>query len=171
MAYKRVTEEERTHIYRWRQAGFNQTEIAKRLGRDKGSISRELARNTGQRGYRPKQAHELAQARTLRSGLRRFTAEVQIDAEAKLREGWTPDMISGRARLDERPSVCKETIYKHIYKDARAGGELWTYLPRAHRKRRRRCPRQDDRGRGRIPNQRRIDTRPAEVETRKTIGH
>jgi IS30 family transposase len=67
--------------------------------------------------------------------------------------------------------VCAETIYTHIYADAKAGGTLWKSLPRAKRKRRRRCPRQDGRGRGQIPNQRRIDTRPAEVETRQTIGH
>jgi IS30 family transposase len=67
--------------------------------------------------------------------------------------------------------VCKETIYKHVYADAKAGGTLWAHLPRARRKRRRRCPRQEGRGRGRIPNQRMIDTRPAEVETRATVGH
>lgn len=171
MAYKRVTEDERTHIYRWRQEGLNQEEIAQRLWRNKGTISREIARNTGQRGYRPKQAHEMAQARAKRPGLRRLTAEVRADVEARLRIGWTPDMISGRARLEQRSGVCKETIYQHIYKDAHVGGDLWTHLPRAKRKRHRRCPRQDDRGRGRIPNQRMIDTRPSEVETRKTIGH
>ena len=63
------------------------------------------------------------------------------------------------------------SIYKHIYADAKEGGNLWRNLPRARCKRRRRCPRQDGRGRGRIPNQRTIDTRPAEVETRKTVGH
>ena len=67
--------------------------------------------------------------------------------------------------------VCKESIYQHIYCDAKAGGDLWSYLPRARRKRRRRCPRQEGRGRGKIPNQRMIDTRPAEVETRKSVGH
>jgi IS30 family transposase len=80
-------------------------------------------------------------------------------------------MISGRARLEGRPSVCKETIYKHIYADAKAGGDLWKTLPRARRKRRRRCPRDDGRRRGKIPNQRMIDTRPPEVETRATVGH
>ena len=58
-----------------------------------------------------------------------------------------------------------------IYCDAKAGGDLWTCLPRARRKRRRRCPRQAGRGRGKIPNQRMIDTRPAEVEPRKRVGH
>lgn len=171
MAYKRITEEERTLIYRWRREGRKQSEIARRLDRNPGSISREIARNRGRRGYRPKQAHEKAQAQAKRAGPRRFTAEVRADAEARLKDGWTPAIIGGRAKLEGRASVCAETIYKHIYADAKSGGTLWKNLPRAKRKRRRRCPRQDGRGRGQIQNQRRIDTRPAEVETRLTIGH
>jgi len=145
--------------------------IAALLGRSPSSISRELARNTGQRGYRPRQAHLWAQEQARRPGPRRFTAEVRLDAEARLREGWTPEIISGRARLEGRSWVCKETIYKHVYADAKQGGDLWTHLPSSRRKRRRRCPRQEGRGRGRIPNQRMIDTRPAAVETRRQAGH
>lgn len=171
MAYKRVSAQERALIYRWRKEGRAQREIARRLGRDVSSISRELARNRGQRGYRPKQAHKKAQAQALRPQPRRFTQSVRGDAEARLKAGWTPEIISQRARLEGRAWVCKETIYKHVYADAKAGGTLWKHLPRGKRKRRRRCPRQDGRGRGRIPNQRMIETRPAEVETRRTIGH
>jgi transposase, IS30 family len=171
MAYSRVTREERNHIYRWRQEGLGVRLIAALLSRSASSISRELARNTGRRGYRPRQAHHLALERALRPGPRRFTEAVCLDAEARLREGWTPEIISGRARLEGRPWVCKETIYKHVYADAKRGGTLWTHLPRSRRKRRRRCPRQDGRGRGRIPNQRMIDTRPASVETRRQAGH
>ena len=171
MAYKRVTKEERRFIYRWRQEGLGLREVGRRLGRATSSVCREILRNTGGRGYRPKQAHAKAQAQASRTGPRRFTEAVRIDAEARLKAGWTPDIIGNRARLEGRAWVCKETIYKHIYADAKAGGTLWKNLPRARRKRRRRCPRQDGRGRGMIPNQRRIDTRPAEVETRQTVGH
>jgi IS30 family transposase len=146
-------------------------EVARRLGRAASSISRELLRNRGKRGYRPKQAHWKAQERAKRPGPRRFTEAVRLEAEKRLLEGWTPEIISGRARLEGRAWVCKETIYKHVYAQAKAGGELWKSLPRAHRKRRRRCPRVDGRGRGKIPNQRMIDTRPAEVETRALVGH
>lgn len=171
MAYKHVSAEERGLIYRWRKQGEALREIARRLARNVGSISRELARNRGERGYRPKQAQEKAQAQARREGRRRFTEEVRADAEARLKEGWTPEIISQRARLEGRANVCKETIYKHVYADAKAGGTLWKNLPRAKRKRRRRCPRQEGRGRGLIPNQRMIATRPPEVETRQTVGH
>ena len=171
MAYRRVTITERRLIRMWRQAGYGQREIARRLDHSASTICREIAKNTGGCGYRPEQAHRMAQERARRPGPRRFTEEVKRDAEERLREGWTPEIISGRARLEERPWVCKETIYKHIYADAKAGGDLWKHLPRAHRKRRRRCPRDDGRRRGQIPNQRMIDTRPPEVETRSTVGH
>lgn len=172
MAYKRVNAEERALIFRWRlEGGVALREVARRLGRNVGTISRELMRNAGERGYRSKQAHEKALAQAKRPGPRRFTDQVRVDAETRLKEGWTPEIISQRARLEGRPYVCKETIYKHIYADAKIGGTLWEGLPRAKRKRQRRCPRQEARGRGRIPNQRMICTRPAEVETRKTVGH
>jgi len=141
MAYERVTKTERNLIRMWRQAGCGHREVARRLGRSPSTINRELARNSGGGGYRPGQAHRMAQERTKRPGPRRFTEEVKRDAEGRLRDGWTPEMISGRARLEERPWVCKETIYKHIYADAKAGGDLWKHLPRAKRKRWRRCPR------------------------------
>jgi IS30 family transposase len=171
MAYKRVTEEERRCIRRWSQEGHGLREMARRLKRAASSICREILRNCGKRGYRPKQAHWKAREKAKRPGPRRFTEAVRIDAEARLKEGWTPEIIGQRARLEGRAWVCKETIYKHIYADAKAGGCLWKHLPRARRKRHRRCPRQEGRGRGRIPNQRMIDTRPAEVETRASVGH
>lgn len=171
MTYKRVTEQERRLIDEWRREGCKIREVARRLRRCAGSISRELTRNRGKKGYRWQQAHWKAQQRARRPGPRRWTAPVCADAERRLREGWTPEIISGRARLEGRPWVCKETIYKHVYADAQAGGDLWKNLPRARRKRRRRCPRADGRGRGKIPNQRRIDTRPAEVESRAVVGH
>ncbi len=171
MTYKRVTDTERRLIRMWRQAGYGQRETARRLGRSPSSICREIARNSGGNGYQPHQAHAMAQERAKRPGPRRFTEKVKKDAETRLKDGWTPDMIGGRARLEGRPWVCKETIYKHIYADAKTGGDLWKNLPRAHRKRCRRCPRDGDRRKGRIQNQRMIDTRPPEVETRATVGH
>lgn len=171
MTYRRVTVIERRLIRMWRQAGYGQREIARRLNRPPSTISREIARNTGGCGYQPEQANRMAQDRARRPGPRRFTEEVKTDAEVRLRSGWTPEMISGRARLEGRAWVCKETIYKYIYAEAKAGGDLWKNLPRSHRKRRRRCPRDDSRQRGRISNRRLIDTRPAEIETRESVGH
>lgn len=171
MSYTRVTEIERSQIYVLRQAGKGNNEIARIIGRDKGTVSREVRRNKGLKGYRHQQAHRKAEERAARPGPRRFTDEVRLDAEQKLRKGWTPEQICGRAELEGRPHVCKETVYKHVYADAKAGGELWKELVRAKRKRKRRCPRQDGRGRGLIPGRRGIETRPPEVELRVKVGH
>ena len=171
MTYTRVTEIERSQIYMLRQAGKGVREIARLLLRTASTISREVFRNTGGKGYRPKQAQELAEERARRPGPRRFTEEVRRDVEEKLRKGWTPEIICGRAKLEGRAHVCKETVYKHVYEDAKAGGDLWERLPRAKRKRKRRCPRQEGRGRGVIQGRRGIETRPPEVELRITVGH
>ena len=69
-------------------------EISRRLGWAASSICRELIRNLGLRGYRPKQAHEKAQAQAKRPGPRRFANEVRADAEAWIKEGWTPEIYS-----------------------------------------------------------------------------
>ena len=64
MAYKRMTKVERKLIYMWCQEGLGPRRISRRLKRPTSSISREIRRNSGQRGYRPKQAHAMAQWRT-----------------------------------------------------------------------------------------------------------
>jgi len=57
MNYTHLAQEERYQIYALKKAGHKQSEIANVLERSESTISRELARNCGQRGYRPKQAH------------------------------------------------------------------------------------------------------------------
>ena len=56
--YKQLTEEERIEIYAMMQAGKQQKMIAADLGVHPSTVSRELTRNTGLRGYRPKQAQQ-----------------------------------------------------------------------------------------------------------------
>lgn len=65
MSYTQTIQEERYQIYALKKAGHIQAEIAKVIGRDPGTISRELRRNRGLKGYRPRQAHTLALARRL----------------------------------------------------------------------------------------------------------
>ncbi|WP_074041489.1 helix-turn-helix domain-containing protein [Kiritimatiella glycovorans] len=77
VAYERVTRTERNLIRMWRQDGYGQREIARRLGRAASTISREIARNTGGNGYQPRQAHRMAQERSRRPGVRRFTEELR----------------------------------------------------------------------------------------------
>ena len=61
--YRQLTEDDRIEIYAMKQAGNSQAYIAQHVGVHPSTISRELARNTGGRGYRPKQAQRLATER------------------------------------------------------------------------------------------------------------
>ena len=171
MSYTRMTVEKRNQLYAFRQAGFGVRRSARELGVSPGTVSRELSRNTGRGGYRPRQAQEMAEKRARRPKSRKLTEEVKCYAGEKLRAGWTPERICGRAGLEGRAHVSRETLYRHICADAKAGGSLWECLPRAGRKRKRRCPRKEGRGRGVIPGRRGIETRPASVEARSEAGH
>ncbi len=58
-SYTQLTQDKRYQIYAFIKAGFSQTSIAAEIGVHKSKVSRELSRNRGQKGYRPKQAHRL----------------------------------------------------------------------------------------------------------------
>jgi len=55
--YTQLTQEQRYQIYAYMKAGYKQTEVADFIGVHKSTVSRELRRNSGLRGYRPKQGH------------------------------------------------------------------------------------------------------------------
>ena len=55
-----LTQEERYQIEALLKMGHHQSEVAVVLKRHKSTISREVRRNRGLRGYRPKQAQRLA---------------------------------------------------------------------------------------------------------------
>ena len=60
--YTQLTQEERYQIEALLKMGHHQSEIAVVLKRHKSTISREVRRNCGLHGYRPKQAQRLALA-------------------------------------------------------------------------------------------------------------
>lgn len=95
--YRRLTYEDRCQIYALRTAGITQAEIGKALGFSQGTVSRELARNTGQRGYRFQQAQRQAHARQqqVRHQPRKLTGRVRRALARKLRaERWSPEQLS-----------------------------------------------------------------------------
>jgi IS30 family transposase len=60
MSSRQLTREQRYQIYALKKADHSQTEMASISGCHKSTIWRELARTSGQRGYRPKHAQQLA---------------------------------------------------------------------------------------------------------------
>jgi len=168
MRYIHLTQDERYQIHILKRAGHNQSEIADLMKRDKSTIGRELKRNCGERGYRPKQSHELSLARMrARDNGRRVSAETWAFADAKLGLCWSPEQICGYLRANSMPSVSHESIYRRIYADKRAGGTLHANL-RCQKQRKKRYGSRERRGT--IPNQVSIEQRPAIVDGRERFG-
>lgn len=165
MNYTQLTQEQRYQIHALLKMEHSRTEIASALGVHKSTISRELQRNWGKRGYRPKQAHQFTLQRR-KKARRRITADIWALVEAKLRQDWSPEQIAGRFK-EEDIMVSHEHIYQYIYADKRVGGDLWKHL-RCHKKRRKRAGSYDRRGK--IPNRKSIEERPEVVEQRTRLG-
>jgi IS30 family transposase len=168
MSYTQLTQEQRYHIWALKKAGLNQTAIAQEVGVHKSTISRELRRNTGQRGYRPKQAHVLAISRQQeRACTPRITPETWAKVEEGLGQEWSPEQVSGWLWREFRLPVSHERIYAYVYADKKSGGTLHTHL-RCQKQRRKRYGSRDRRGQ--LANRTSISERPAIVETRSRLG-
>ena len=168
MTYTHLTQDERYQIAILFKAGHDRSEIAQVMNRHKSTIGREMLRNRGERGYRPKQAHALYQARLLAcENGPRICADTWSLVETKLTETWSPEQISGYFKANGQPTVSHEAIYQRIYADKRAGGTLHRAL-RCQKLRKKRYGGRDRRGT--IPNQVSIDKRPAIVGSRKRFG-
>ena len=167
MRYTQLTCEQRYQIKVLLNTGLNRSETAHAIGVNKSTISRELVRNRGQRGYRPGQADELAKERSLKKVKRHISEETWLMVEDKLRMDWSPEQISGWLAKNDQNSVSHEHIYQYVYAEQQAGGELYKHL-RCQKKRRKRSGKYDHRGI--IPGRKSIDERPAVVEQRQRLG-
>lgn len=167
--YNHLTQEERYSIERMRKGGYKQNEIAACLGRSESTISRELRRNRGQRGYRHKQAHQKACQRRFESPKSsKFTPWLQLKVERHLRNDLSPEQITGVMGRNGEETVSHERIYQHIYRDYHHGGDLYLHLRQRRKKRRRRLGRKDRRGH--IANRVSIEQRPASVDSKHYYG-
>ena len=165
----RLCAENRKVIANMNQAGKTQIEIAQAIGFSQSAISNELARNHGERGYRPAQAHRLAMERKSlkRTRPKLMTGILKDTVEARLRIKHSPDQISKSLSLGDL-KVSHETIYQHIAADRKAGGDLSLNL-RINGKRRYR--RRSKIGRGeKIPNRVDIEERPMIISGRNRYG-
>ena len=196
--YRHLTLEDRIEIERLLEKGDSLAGIARRLGVHRSTISRERRRGSWQperdhanlrpylrnrldtrgpheRLYLGGQAQLDADRRKARSHQPyRMKHDRLVDwVVSALRRGWTPEEISGRLPLefphDERMRVAAETLYTWIYAPEQKHRQLWQYLPRGQRKRRRRQGRrvQSERIRWRTS----IHERPAVIEDRLEFGH
>lgn len=165
---------ERTTIADLHRAGVGVRGIAEELGRAPSTVSRELRRNTDDRGrYLPATAQRLSSERRSRtSRTRRLVRDEQLHGVVSklLGKRWSPEQVAHELRLNfpgqpER-HLCTESIYQAIY-DARTD----VTRPAKRRRRRRRRRVQGLERRGRITNMTMIADRPIEVADRVQVGH
>jgi len=178
--YRKLVKEDRILIAQWKNSGYSNIQIAKWLGRNKSTIGRELAGNSFEgRIYEPLHAQHKAEERKVRAwrvgkhplknlGIYQYTID-------KLREGWSPEQISGRLELEyednDSMQICHESIYAFIYSDAPQARNLrlWEYLRRKQARRRVRRGRKSQRVK--IPDRVSIHTRSETIEKKVQVGH
>jgi len=163
---RHFTFQEREVLYRLNKTKRPKAEIAAVLGRDRSTIYRELRRNAGGRGYRPKQAQRKANERRLacRREPKMKDPELKKYVTRWLKKKWSPDQIAGRRRreLSRQPDrqVSHQTIYRWLAAEA---PELRVHLRRGRR-------RSQPETRGRIPNCVSIEGRPKSVDAKRRFG-
>lgn len=169
MDYKQLVENERYQIYIMKKAGHSQKDIAEHLGKHPSTISRELNRNKGLKGYRPAQAQRFSDCRRQCAyKSRKVTEEVSEWIEQLVRHELSPQQIVDYLARHKKLSLHHETVYQFIYADKAAGGTLYKHMRVASKPYRKRYGHHDRRGR--IKNRVDIDARPAVVDRRNRIG-
>lgn len=173
MAYHQITPAERYTLATLRKQvpALSNAAIARLMGRHRSTIMREIARNSTpyDGAYRPFRAQEQANGRRSRSRRKtKFAARDWKVVISLLREGLSPDQVSGRLRLEGNFEISYETIYRFVRRDKKRGGKLFRLLrlPAIWRKRHKGTER-----RGHLTGKRPISDRPAAVETREEVGH
>jgi len=171
-----LTETERDKLAVNRAKGLGVRACARELGRGVSTVSEELKRGSLPTG---EYIAIYAQWRSeLHKGNRQEREQLKNPwlyayVMEKLREGWSPEQITGRLKRiypDERNRhLSPETIYQFIYAREQADKLLWEYLPRKQKKRRKQHGRSVHKSR--IPDRVSIHDRPEEVEDRTEFGH
>lgn len=168
---KHLTVEQRYTIWAMMQQGLKQKEIALAIGKDKSVVSRELKRNCDNRNreYRADLAQRKYESRQKNKGKRIcFTEEVKQYVDECLAKDFSPEQISGRAVVEGRKCVSHERIYQYVWKDKKAGGDLYTHLRHKGRRYRKRGNAKDSRGI--IKDRVDISQRPEIVDQKQRLG-
>jgi IS30 family transposase len=121
-AYQQMSYDQRCQIAALKKRKCTQSEIADIIEVSQSTVSRELARNTGDRGYRHKQAHRKAVLRR-EAAVKptRLTSEMIASIELKLRIEWSPEQISGWLLTDQDRLISHESICLYVWVNKQAG--------------------------------------------------
>ncbi|MFU8797508.1 MAG: IS30 family transposase [Gammaproteobacteria bacterium] len=170
---------EREEISRGMAAGLSMRQIAKQLKRAPSTISREIARNSGNRHYRAVEADAKAWQKARRPKLCRLATRplLQSIVACKLQLDWSPAQIAGWLKYEypgnEHMRVSHETIYKSLFIQARGvlKKELVGHLRSQRMMRRGKNASTAGQPRGQIIDGISIHDRPAQIEDRAIPGH
>ncbi len=174
MPYEHLNAAERQVIQRAREAGQAFCAIAKTLGRNPSTISREWRRNSRSGGYNADEAQQRAQrcATKPRHQARYGNRCLRSVVLSGLEQEWSPEIISAHLHMDfpkaKDMRVSPETIYQWVYRDAARGGQLYGHLWQRRPRRRRRRDRLPVHSR--IANRVDISQRPEIVDQLSRIG-
>lgn len=174
--YCQLSLEERDHLAIYRAQGLSINEMARRLHRNKSTVSRELRRNCGPvyctygGGSAHRRAHQRRRQASRRERLR--NPRIRAYVHSRLRLGWSPEQIAGRLpEVKPGLSVSHEAIYQYIYHPMiRRAENLVPYLARAHWKRQLRGHRHTHRD-PHIPERISVRERPEHINQRRQLGH
>ncbi len=170
---------EREEISRGLAAGHSLRAVARHVGRAPSTISREIRRHGGARGYRAARAEAEAWRWGTRPKRCRLASHPRLGrvVAAQLRRDWAPEQIARWLVLtypeDPAMRVSHETIYRTLYVQARGAlkQELVAHLRRQRVVRHSRARTARPEHRGQIPDAISIAARPAAVEDRAVPGH
>jgi IS30 family transposase len=161
------TREQRYTISAMHKQGCTQKMIAEAIGKDKSVISREMKRNANIKGkYTFEYAQDMASVRKERMKKpRKLHPWLKKEIIGFIGQGWSPQQIHGRFKLENKPSVSHETIYEIIRQDKADGGNLYKHT--RHQLKHRKRPVGE-----KIPIKNRvsIDQRPNIVDTKERFG-
>jgi len=168
--YKQLTREQRYQIYALRKAKHSIRYVANIIKVDPSTVSRELIRNRGAKGYRPKQADSKAKERhATKPKVMKVTEALKAFVLYQLTKfDSSPEQISGRWELFTGNRISHETIYRYLLNNKEDGGELYLHLRHKNKRYRKRYGKHDRRGQ--ILNRVSIDDRPDIVEQKIRIG-
>lgn len=170
--YTQLSQQERVAIFDGLKKLYSRGKIAVLLGRHQSTISREIRRNSDNRGYYfyPSEAQARTQKRKARHGFKVGRIEGLKDyVIQKLEESWSPIAIAGRWSL-ENPDhkITKESIYAWIYSPEGKALGIPKLLPRAKQKR---GLVRVHKNKSHIPDRVPLEARPDNANTRSELGH
>ncbi len=175
--YKQLNlkEREQLHWLIWDKLSIRK--IAKIMGRDPSTISREIKRNTPpiHRRYTPHLAQAQYQARKIKVKQRpRLKDPIIVEyLIEKLQINWSPELIAGKwTKEHPRLPISHEAIYQYIYHSTKPGdaNDLRPYLRRKHKRRKRKYV-MFKTVKTTISERIGIEMRPTEAQDRKQYGH